>query len=191
MIDWTSIKSAVRPAISDLTALPAAQVKWRDESAGSGWITDPTIYLRLKDITEVGYQQEVRSDNAPADQTVTVTQQKQFTLSIRAESFSQPIDSPKHAGALIDVLRTRLKRTTSTERFHGLFSILLYQRVQFFEYVNQDRQVCAYVMDLTCGAVDNDIDTTTGAGGYINEVIGTGTVGGVPSPTINLDIKGP
>lgn len=191
MIDWAPIKSGIKSLLVDLTGVTP---RWNDEAEGGVWSGDPSLWLRLRALSEIGYEDERRSQpTATDDAIVNTTQQKTFTLSIRAESFSQDIADPRHAGAMLETIKTRLKRRSTAIRLAGLFSIATYQPTKFFNYRDaDDRLLNVYVMDLNCATVDNDIDTTPGAGGWINEVttVGTITDAGATPQTLNLDVKG-
>lgn len=187
-IDWAAIKATASGLVATLTGLPDRQIRWRDEAAAGTWGNVPMIYLRISSITDVGFADERRDQpsDPTADAIVTVTQQKRFVLSIRCESFTQDIASPDHAGTIIGTLKTRLQRH-STVFSDSSMAILLYGDAKWFNYIRDGRQVCVYTLDLTCGTVDSDVDTTPGAGNWIKEVQIQGTV---DSDVITLDVKG-
>ena len=192
MIQWLNIKLAAKSTIVSLLALQPSQVRWRDEAEGGAWTNSPALWLRLFGLGEIGHAEELRYNDPStpdADAVVTVTQQKRFTLSVRAESFEQKIQGIAHAGSMLETLKTRLRRTSSVEKLAGIFAIAQYLPTRFVDYVDENnRQVSAYVMDLSCLTVDNDVDSTTGAGGWINEVKGTGTINDAVSTPISVPI---
>ena len=170
-VNWAGIKHDVETMVAALTGLAANQVKWKEEAAGGTWALSPMIYLEIKSIKEVGYADERREfpdQHLSAQQTVEVVQQKRFILSIRCESFQQDIASPDHAGTIIGTLKTRMQRSTAIFD-RGLFSVSLYGDTKWFDFKRDSRTVCCYVLDLTCGAVDSDTDTSADAGDWINE----------------------
>lgn len=178
MIDWATIKSTAHDVIADVMQLKPDQVRWRDEAEGGTWMLDPTITLRIFGTSDIGYAEELRSTpNATDDQVVTVSQQKRFTLSVRAESFTQKIDDPKNAAAMLETLKTRLQRSTSITRMAGIFGIAAFQSSKNASYVDENnRMVNAFVMDLSCSTVDNDVDTSQDAGKWIGSTQGQGVI---------------
>lgn len=197
MIDWQSIKTIGKSLIVRVSGLPENQVRWKDEAEGSTWVGDPSIWLNISTITQYGWDEERNTvPNSTDDQVINLVQQKGFTWSISAESFTSDIADPKHAGALLDVVITsRLKRSSSEFTIAGIFAIADFRGgMRYAPYVDKSgRRVNRYVQDVICLTVDNDIDDTQGAGGWIKEVIGQGTVnnavGSTPS-TVPYDIKG-
>lgn len=198
MIDWATIKKTAHDVIAGVMHLEPGQVRWRDEAEGGTWMRSPTLLLSIFAPSDVGYAEERRTHaNDTDDAQVVVSQQKSFTLSVRAESFTQKIDEPNHGAALLETLKTRLQRSTSISRLAGIFAITSFDKTRPFDYVDEsNRKVSAHVMDLMCATVDNDLDTSEGAGGWIREVRGSGTIketgpGNPPADTtINLDVTG-
>lgn len=194
-IDWINIKGVITTLIADISGLGPTGVKWQDEAEGGMWVVDPAVFLRISSVVGIGVEEERRSESLGNDQVVDLVGQRQFTLSIRAESFEQNIASPRHASTVIENIKTRLIRTSTIEQYSGIFSIRDYMDAKWFNYTNQGRQVSAYVFDLICLTVNSDIDNTLGAGSWINEVlVRSNTINGVdglPLPEqINLDIVG-
>lgn len=193
MIDWVAIKGALKPLVSDLMGLPPEQIRWQDEPEGTSWVNFPTVLLRVKSIVGNGTEEERREDQGDDDQTVNVCGQKHFTLSIRVESDTQDISDPNQAGAFGETLKTRLARTSSVERLTPIMGIADFLSTTWFDYVDKaGRQISTYVMDLLCLTVDNDPDTTDGAGSFINEaeIDGTLTDDAGINHAISLDVKG-
>lgn len=192
MIDWGTIKQQIEQTVAELTDLSPSQVQWRDEAKGGAWNNMPVIFLRIRSIEDVGFQEERRTQPTATDNAVVnVVQQKSFVLSLRCESFEQNIESPKHAGTLVSTLRTRLRRSSSIFDRGVYFAIWDYGKANWVDYVNTaGRQVSCYVLDLRCATVDNDLDTTPNAGGWIGEaqVAGTVTDGANPIP-VTQDVK--
>jgi hypothetical protein len=188
MIDWQAIKDQIRQAVSELTEMQPNQVIWRDEAKGATWNNPPTIYLRIPGLQDIGVAEERTTLPGPDDNVVVeVSQQKTFMLQVRCESFEQNIASPKFPGTILSTLRTRLRRSTSIFQRAGLFAIWDYGRVNKADFIAQDgRQVPCYVVDLRCATVDNDLDVSVGAGGWIREAEIAGTVDAV---AVNLDVK--
>jgi len=191
MIDWQTIRTVAKSLVEDLSGVT---VRWQDEAEGTVWDNAPIIYLRVSALVGVGIPEEQYKDAVPDDMLVNVAAQKRFTLSLRAESFDQNLADGQHAGAILETLKTRLKRTTTIERLRNIFCIQESLNSSWFNYTNQGRQVSAYTLDLLCATVDNDTEDTAGAGGYIDEVMvqsnSVRNIDGTPTATqVNLDIK--
>ena len=196
MIRWAEIKATMASQIARLTHLDPKQVRWLDEPVGPVWGNVPMVYLRRIANASIGMYEERRTDDdlAPAgDQSVTMVRQKLFTVSVRAESFTQDLGDPAFAGNIIDLLETRIYRTTAVEDRLGLFAIVGNEPIRFFDYTAEGRQISCHVLDLRCATVDNDNDDTDDAGGWIQRVQGTGTLYGVDNTdviaTISEDVK--
>lgn len=187
MIPWLTIRTEVAAVMLAVTGLPTPQVYWRDEPIAATWHADPMVSMRIGMTAGRGIEEEALAYSGPnADQTVTMTGQRDFTLSLRAESFEQDVSSPKFAANMLDQIRIRLRRS-STRAMVTSFALQTFEPTRWFNYKSDGRQVSCYVLDIHCSAVDTDIDTTPGAGGWINEVDINGTVDGNP---VALDVKG-
>jgi len=187
VIDWPAIKDLAKTVIADLSG---AKVVWQDEAEGSAWDTTPIIYLRISALGDVG----IPAESVDEDETVTVSSQKRFTLSLRGESFDQDLASGKHAGALLETVKTRLGRSSTIERLRGVFCVQETLGTSWFNYASQGRQVSCYVLDLACATVDNDVDELT-SGDFIEEVLITSDkvrdIGGQETNTqVDLDVTG-
>ena len=75
-----------------------------------------------------------------------------------------------------EALRIRLKRSTSIQARSGIFAVREVLMSKWLGYIEANRPISAYVLDILCGAVNVDVDDTAGAGGWIGEVQTTGTV---------------
>lgn len=192
MIDWTNVKRTVKPLVARLCDITLTQVQWKDEPASSAWTNAPTVYLTIKDVAEIGIDEERRQANGNDDMTITVCGQRRFTLQVECESFQGPIDEARNAAAVLSRLKTRLRRSSTIETLHGIFGVETWTPARKIDYVANDRAISKYVLDLHCVTVDNDDDSTAGAGGFINEVLidGTLTDGGTLTFTPSLDVKG-
>jgi len=198
MIDWAQIKEMAHAIISDLTDLGPERVRWRDETEGAEWADDPVIYLAIRDVRTLGSDEELR-ENAltedgvllDVDQTVVISAQKLFTLSLQCESFSQDVSDGRHAGAILDKFVTRLSRSTTIERLRGIFAVTDSTPPLNIGVVDEDRKLSVYAMDLFCATVDNDLDDSAGSGGFIDEIEIEGIVDDAGTDrAVNLDIKG-
>lgn len=188
MIDWITIKPALRDTVVTLMGIAPEQVRWKDEPEGSTWMNFPTVLLSVRDLVGVGVEEERRTDPvAPATdpQEVVTAGQKHFTLSVRVESDTADIADPNQAGSFGETLKTRFARATTVERLRGICSLAEYMSTKSFEYVDASgRAISCYVFDLLCATVDNDVDTSAGAGSVIESTTGAGTVDGVTVPII-------
>lgn len=193
MIDWLTIKPLAQEVIRDLSG---CKVVWQEESQGTTWEKDPIVYLRISSLVQFGTPAEVRQDDPHGivDSTVIVSAQKRFTLSLRAESFDQDLEDGKHAGDILERVKTRLKRSSTIERLRGVFCVLQELGANSFTYRNQNRIVSCYTLDLLCGTVDNDIDDAVNAGGFIDEIRATshfvrGPDGNPTKTQVNVDAR--
>lgn len=175
-IDWPTIKNTISAQIATLTALDPSRIRWVDEPSGILAGALPVIWLRVSSLVPVGMEYETRTDNGTNDQTVTVIGQRDFTLSIRIESFTPDIADDRHSMNIGEALRTRLKRSTSIQARSGIFAVRNVLMSKWLGYIESNRPVSAYVLDVLCGTVNVDTDNTIGAGGWIGEVQGTGTI---------------
>lgn len=184
-IDWTTIKSTISSQVATLTGLDPRNVRWNDEPSGTLAGALPIIWLRVSSLVQAGVDYETRSDNGTGEQTITVVGQRDFTLSIRIESFTPDIADDRHAMNIGEALRVRLKRSTSVQARSGIFAVRQILMSKWLGYVESERPLSTYVLDILCGTVDVDIDDTTGAGDWISEVQGMGTVKNDTNTTID------
>ena len=179
MIDFAAIKGEIASFVPALTGLPAAAVRWRDEAQGSTWAQGPSLWMRLQTVTRMGIEEEFRTAGAAPgdDEVVTLSGQREFVWNVRAESFEQDIASPDFAGNILDRLCLRLMRSTAIFA-RTSFGIVHRWPTQFFSYKESGRQVSCFVVDIVCATKDTDIDTTRGAGNYIDSVHVLGDING-------------
>lgn len=184
-IDWSTLKPAIAGQIATLTGLDPRLVKWVDEPSGNLAGASPIVWLRVSSMVPVGVEYETRTDNGTGDQTVSVVGHRDFTLSIRIESFALDLANDNHSANVGEALRIRLKRSTSIAARSGIFAIREVLMTKWISYIESQRTITAYLMDLLCAAVDVDIDDTDGAGDWIGEADITGTIkDGPPDSTI-------
>ena len=177
-IDFATIKAEIAAFMPDLSGLPAAQIRWRDEAVGSTWVADPSVWMRLQTTTRMGTEEEFREDNGTENQTVTLVGQRQFGWNLRVESFEQDIASDKFAATVMDRICIRLMRSSQIWA-RTSFGIVHRTPTQFFSYKDSGRQVSCFVLDILCATKDTDIDTSAHAGDWIGSVHVTGKVDGV------------
>ncbi len=191
MINFPAIKAEINAFMPSLSGLPAAQIRWRDEAAGSAYMPGTTsLYMRLMTTSRVGIEEEFREAGpAPtADQTVTLVGQRQFSWNLRAESFEQDIASAKFAGNILDTICLRLMRSTSIFA-RTSFGIVHRTPTQFFSYKDSGRQVSCYVLDILCATKETDVDTTRGAGDWIGAAHVTGDIDGTEQVNEVIDAR--
>lgn len=183
MIDWKAIKAQLGAIIADISELGPEHVRWMDESQGSEWHVEPSIFLRLKTTKRQGIEEERRTDveievddeTKVVDQVVEMVGQRQFTLSIRVESFDQDVASERFAGNVVDRIAIRLMRSTTKERLTSC-AIETREATQFLDYLSGGRRVSCYVLDVQMRTIDIDRDKTAAAGSFIERVEGEGTI---------------
>lgn len=184
-IDWSTLKTSISSQIATLTGLDPRLVKWVDEPSGNLAGASPIVWLRVSSMVPIGIDYETRSDNGAGEQTVSVVGHRDFTLSIRIESFALDISSAAHSVNIGEALRIRLKRSTSIAARSGIFAVREVLMTKWINYVEANRPIVVYLMDLLCGAVDVDTDDTAGTGDWIGEADVTGTIkDGPPDSTI-------
>lgn len=185
MIDWATIKPAIASQISTLTGLATNRVRWIDEPSGTLAGALPVIWLRVSSVVNVGIDRELRADNGTGEQTVTVIGQREFTLSIRIESYTPDITDANCSLNLANAIKTRMKRSTSVFARAGEYAIRQHLSTKWLSYIESNRPVSCHIVDLLCITADYDVDTTTGAGDWIGEVQGSGTIKNQDGTTID------
>jgi hypothetical protein len=174
-IDFSSIKAEINAFMPDISGLPAAAIRWRDEAQGSVWTQGPSLWMRLESTTRLGIEEEFREDDPPGQQIVTLVGQRSFVWNVRAESFEQDISSASFAGTILDRVAIRLMRSSQIFA-RTSFGIIHRTPTQFFSYKESGRQVACYVLDIQCMTKDTDIDAGTHSGDWIGSVRVHGTV---------------
>ena len=185
MIAWELIKPLLSDLIPELLGVPAACLRWKSEPRASTWVGFPTVILDVKSIKEIGVEEEIRNEatddlgNLTGDDAeIVVGGQRQFTLSVRIESDEGDIMRGTHAGSLGAALSVRFGRTSSVERL-AQATMAVADSLGAIEFAYNDaegRSINTYVQDYLCLTCDNDVDTTSGAGGYIGRTIIEGTI---------------
>jgi hypothetical protein len=171
MIDWGNIKAAVNDLISDLSGLSPSAIRWRDQAEGTAWVEDPAVFLSIDNIVGNGIEEERVTAVGDNNQEVELLGQRQFTLSVQCESFEQDLISPRHAANVIETIKIRFIRSSSIERYRGIFGIRDYMDTKSFKYRNQGRMICAYAFDLLCLTANSDIDRMPNAGNWIGRTL--------------------
>lgn len=197
MIDWAGIKGATAPLFARLTGLTDAQVRWADESEGAAWTDDPHLELTISDTGSIGMDEERRDDSEDVagggnnDGIVTVVGPRTFTLTVACESQVNNIDDARNGAAILGNLLTRLNRQTSIDALVDYYAISDWTKIRRVSYRDRDGNLInRYVFDIFCLTADNDIDTTQDAGGWMGEVIGSGTVNdGQTAHAVTFDVK--
>lgn len=175
-IDWATIKSTIVSQVATLTGLAASRIRWVDEPSGTLAGALPVIWLRVSSVVSNGIEWETRVDNPPSNQTVTVSGLREFTLSIRCDSFSFDVADANYSGNIIEALKVRLRRSTSIMARAGVFGIRALLATNWISYIESNRPISSHTLDILCLTVDNDVDATSAAGNWIGEVTGSGPV---------------
>lgn len=191
MIDWATIKPLIKAQVSELSGVIDSAVRWVDEPSGPMDGFDLVIYLRISAVSGVGREEERYESNGANDQTVTVVGQREFTLSIRCESFTQDITDPRHAMNVVERVKTRFHRTSAVQDRLGAFAVGTNLGNTWFSFIDAGgRPIDTYIADFRCLTSDADEDLTPDAGAWIGEVVTNGTVtSGSDTDTIQLDVK--
>lgn len=192
MIPWSDIKAAIKALVVNVSKLDAAQVRWRDEAEGDSWTMAPTVFLAVRDITQTGIEEERREAASPLKTAnVNVCAQKTFVLGVRVEGFTQDVSDPRHAGALLETIKIRMRRSSSIEQLNGLLGLSSLTGSTKVDYTDADgRRICAYTADFFYLVADNDTDDRESSGDVIDEVIADGTLNTVDpaNPTGNKQL---
>lgn len=200
-MNWTPIYSALAQAAA-LTGIPAAAIVWGDQPPVSTWIKTAKLTMAIKGLDAKGIDYEERVDGAvPPNagnlpQVVTVVGQRQFVWSIKCEV--QNADPATIGISYLDALRTRLQRTTTEIDIlqpAGLAVVEMHPTASLLN-VKNERSISTYVMDVLMACCENDVDTASDAGVFINTVVLSSnklkTPDGVDAPVqINQTIVGP
>lgn len=178
MIAWATIKPIISAQVARIAELPETSVRWVDEPSGLVNGVFPIVWLRVSSVVSVGMDEEryQYSGNMFDGNLVNMTGPRQFTLSIRAESFTNDIADDRHAGNIIERIKVRIRRSSSLQERNGSFGIAEHLGTKWISYIEAGRPINAYVCDFLCNTVDNDTDTTEGASDWIREAIVDGTV---------------
>lgn len=190
-IRWDLIKPLLEDIIGDLTGANA-KVRWEDEPKMATWGDVPMVTLRVTPTVAQGQEEEFTGTVVTETENLStvVAGQRQFTLGVKVESFEQDIKSDKFAANVMEKLRIGLKRSTTQARYQGIFAIENRLAINWTDYVdNSGRQVSCYIMDLAMRTVNNDVDESISAGGFISEVGVRSDVLHDVDSQINLDIK--
>lgn len=171
-MNWKVVEDTIKSVIVSITELKTAgAVAWEGQSDASTSRPSPRVDLNISGHLAYG-DDEVRYEEpttAGQERKVTICGQRSFTLSVKIESFSQkPETSARH---YMDRLRTRLWRegVCAQLRSVGLAMSDILSVVEQ-EFIKDNRRSSYIVMDIRVLAVENDVDTTPGAGRYISTV---------------------
>lgn len=175
-MNWTPIYTALS-SVAALSGVPAAAISFVDQPTASEWNLGPTMKMQIRNIEGIGIDYEERVDVAPPNasnlpQAVTVVGQRKFVWSIRCEV--QNSDPATVAVSYLDLLRTRLQRTTTMLDIlqpAGLAIVDATMPAQQVPNVRNQRTVSTYVLDVVMACAENDVDTASDAGGFINTVV--------------------
>lgn len=191
MIDWANIKPTISAQVANLADLDPTKVRWVDEPSGLVNGVLPVVWLRVSSVVSNGIEEErINPPNALDPQQVNVCGQREFTLSIRCESFTSDVADPLYSGNIAEKIKTRIMRSTAREQRNGFFGIREKLGVKWFSYIEDGRPIQTHVLDLLCTTVNNDFDTDEDAGNWIGEALISGPVkdtSGTTLGTVNDD----
>ena len=181
MIDWVTIVPLIKKQIADFSGIDPYLVRWVDQPSGPLNGASPVIYLRIKDVREVGDDEErydtsnVAAGTANNDQLTTIVGQRSFTLSIRCESFTADVTNPLSGANIIGTIKSRFSRTSAQAERSGVYNVTDWLNTMFFAFVADGVPVNVYNCDLKCVTVDLDDDLSVDAGAWIGETVGAST----------------
>ena len=175
MIDWVRIAPLIKKQVAEFSGIDPYLVRWVDQPSGPLNGASPVIYLRIKDVREIGDDEErydttnVAAGTANNDQLVLVVGQRGFTLSIRCESFTADVTNPLSGANIICAIKSRFSRTSAQLERSGVYNVTDWLNTMFFAYIADGVPTNVYVADLKCVTVDVDEDLSTDAGAWIGE----------------------
>lgn len=197
---WDLIRTTIAATIAGLLpGFDATNIVWEGEFPARSYVTTTRIVLAVSPERSIGENEERRADaegddDSVLDQVVVLCGPREFTLSIKVESQKQPPEGEKlEARYLIDKICTRLDRKSALAQL--LTAQLGKGRVLskiYRDEVRSGRTVTYAAADVLMLGVENDVDDTPGAGGWIGRVIGEGTLqpGDEPAPFDTANVEG-
>lgn len=169
-MNWTPIYAALANAAA-LTGIPSTSIDWKDQPQASSWTFGAKLTMQIKNDRAVGIDyEEFAAPVGAANQVTTVVGQRQFMWEIRCEI--QNSDPATVSIAYLDLLRTRLQRTTTEQGIllpAGLAVVEINPTVQL-PSIASSRATSTYVLDVLMACAENDVDTSPTAGAYVASV---------------------
>lgn len=169
-MNWTPIYAALAQAAA-LTGIPASSIDWKDQPQAAAWTYGAKLTMQIRSDHAVGIDyEEFAAPIGNANQVVTVVGQRQFIWQIRCEI--QNSDPATVAVSYLDLLRTRLQRTTTEQDIllpAGLAVVEINPTAQL-PNIASTRAVSTYVLDVLMACAENDVDTSPTAGAYVASV---------------------
>jgi len=177
-MNWPVIRPAILSAVVSATGLAPSCVFWKGSKEEAGW-TSGGVVAKCNILSPGQFgRDESRAKYDPNTQTRTVTNSgaRKFTLSVRFETQ----DGSDSGVALVyaDRLRTRIRRRSIADALLAAeVSVATMNDTQTFDGIRmQGRIISVAAMDLIMNGVENDVDTTQGAGDWIKQASMTGTL---------------
>ncbi len=189
-MNWPAIRDTLAAVIAATTSLPLDAITWAGEIPASSAVITTRAVLSTPTVAGIGIDEVRSSVNGLNDVTVNLCGQRRFTWSIQIESQ----EDTQLAYVLIDNVRTRIRRQSIRDMLNVVgVAIGTELGATQRNVVQNGRQVTWAVMDMNMLAVENDLDTTLGAGQWIGEALIAGTVGDAnpdgTAQTVTLDVN--
>jgi hypothetical protein len=165
MIDYPSIRPALKSLISDLSSVDERNVVWEDQGQLYG---QTQIRLKIASPTSIGIDWATYEDNEEGELTAIINGQREFTRSMSVEAISQEDD--EFAPSYLERVRTRIYRESSLIRLRKVnLSIANIQNVIEVPFNDGDHIWSKYILDIRFNTIAVEEDTTYD-GGWIETV---------------------
>jgi hypothetical protein len=181
-VDFSALETALRAAIVTVSGLPERDVWWDGSRQSTGWKTagglGATVELKIRTFRNAGQDEDRNVYTAtPAPGRVqSRSGSRRLTVQVKVESFRQ--SGGNTAQALASQIRTRLGRASVVAALKAArIAIADVGPALTADFVVDDRQKSAAIMELLVWAAENDRDTTEGAGNWIETARATNEVG--------------
>lgn len=191
-MDWAAIRTAMQQAVTEMIAVPLDHVVWKGSFNESSMLVGTRVILSASSIGDIGWDEERREDdsvNPLGDQSVNRCGVRTLQWQLRVRAQNQGPDNA--ARTLADQLRVRVFRP-SVKAILGAVGVTPAQTsaTTNVDYQAAGRLLSESSFEVLCNAVENDIDTTDGAGSWIGEALISGPVKdttGQTLGTVNVD----
>lgn len=177
-MNWPGIRPALLSVVVQTTGLPVSCVVWKGSKEEAGW-TSGGVVAKCSILAPGQFgRDDVRAsyDATSHTRTVTVSGARKFTFSVRFETQ----DGSDSGVALVyaDRLRARVRRRSIGDALLAAeVSLATINDTQTIDGIKlQGRVISVAAIDLIMNGVENDVDTTQGAGDWIKQASMTGTL---------------
>jgi hypothetical protein len=177
-MNWAAIRPALLSAVVQTTGLKPSCVFWKGSKEEAGW-TSGGVAAKCSIASPGAFgRDEIRSsyDAVTQTRTVTISGARRFTFTVRFET--QDGSDSGIAVTYADRLRARIRRRSIADALRAAeVSVATIQDTQTIDGVkSQSRVLSVAVVDLIMNGVENDVDTTEGAGDWVKQASMTGTL---------------